>query len=70
MNRPVPVMTNFPSKTYFFFFFAQRHAARAIGAEILLSFLASEAKEEFRLTAAGVWVIPEINVHIVREGCM
>lgn len=35
-----------------------RHAARAIGEEILLSFLASEAKEEFRLTATGIWVNP------------
>lgn len=35
-----------------------RHAARAIGEEILLSFLASEAKEEFRLTTAGIWVVP------------
>jgi len=30
--------------------------AEAIGEEILLSFLASEAKEEFRLTVAGIWV--------------
>lgn len=34
-------------------------AAQAIAEEILLSFLASEAKEEFRLTAAGIWVVPE-----------
>jgi hypothetical protein len=32
-------------------------AAEAIAEEILLSFLASEAKEEFRLTAAGIWVV-------------
>lgn len=34
-------------------------AAKAIAEEILFSFLASEAKEEFRLTAAGIWVVPE-----------
>jgi site-specific DNA-cytosine methylase len=33
--------------------------AEAIGEEILLSFLASEVKEEFRLTAAGIWVVPD-----------
>lgn len=35
-----------------------KKAAKAIGEEILLSFLASEAKEEFRLTSAGIWVVP------------
>lgn len=34
-------------------------AAEAIAEEILFSFLASEAKEEFRLTASGIWVVPE-----------
>lgn len=34
------------------------HAAQAIAEEILFSFLASEAKEEFRLNAAGIWVVP------------
>lgn len=35
-----------------------KHAAQAIAEEILFSFLASEAKEEFRLTTAGIWVAP------------
>jgi len=34
-------------------------AAEAIAEEILISFLASEAKEEFRLTASGIWVRDE-----------
>lgn len=34
-------------------------SAKAIGEEILLSFLASAVKEEFRLTAAGIWVVPD-----------
>lgn len=37
-----------------------KNAAKAIGEEILLSFLASEAEEDFRLTASGIWVVPEV----------
>lgn len=35
------------------------HAAKAVAEEILLSFLASEAQEEYRLTASGIWVVPK-----------
>lgn len=34
------------------------HAAQAMAEEILLSFLASKTNEEFRLTSAGIWVVP------------
>jgi len=43
------------------------HAARAIAEEILLSFLASELEEDFRLTAGGIWVVPDGYVYD-REG--
>ena len=33
-------------------------AAEAIAEEILLSFLASEAKDEWQLSAKGIWVVP------------
>lgn len=46
------------------------HAAQAIAEEILLSFLASEMNDDFRLSTAGIWVVPEGNqqMEVVQVG--
>lgn len=35
-----------------------KNAAKAIGEEILLSFLASEFEDDWKLSAQGIWVVP------------
>lgn len=43
-------------------------AAQAIAEEILLSFLSSEAKEEWQLSAKSIWVVPETSAESGKGG--